>query len=122
MNAIWLAIKQYVWVGAFMVAMGFGAYVAHQTTKARAERAEQAAATLSAEVKSLKTASAARDAADRVRDTNRTLVAQRTKENNAKLETALGASPEWRDEPVPAAVADSLRDAARRANSSAPAR
>ena len=44
MIAIFAAIKQYVWVGAFMVAMGLGAYVAHRTTKARAERAALGAA------------------------------------------------------------------------------
>lgn len=122
MNPLWTTIKQYAWVFLFLVAMGFGAYVAHTAGEATLQKAQIDAQTAKDEAKGLRTQLEAERLAGAARASHRALVARQTKENHDQLETALGASPGWRDEPVPAAVADSLRDAARRANSSAPTR
>lgn len=121
MTGIWATVKQYAWVGAFLVAMLFGAYVAHTAGKAQLQTAQNAAQRFESEAKGLRTQLEAERAAEAVRASHRALVARQTKENHDQLENALGASPAWRDEPVPAAVVDSLRDAARRANTGRPA-
>lgn len=114
-------LKQYAWVAAFLVAMGFGAYVAHTAGEARVKAAETATSAAQAESKGLRTQLEAERLAGAVRAAHRDAVARQTKENHDQLKTALGANPDWAAQPVPAAVADSLRDAARRANTGAPA-
>lgn len=121
MIALWNAAKQYAWVAVFLAAMGFGAWVAHTASKAQLQTAQNAASAAQAESKGLRTQLEAERASAAVRASHRAIVARQTKENHDQLETALGASPGWRDEPVPDAVADSLRAAARRANTRAPA-
>ena len=121
MIALWNAAKQYAWVAVFLAAMGFGAWVAHTASKAQLQTAQNATQRAEAESKGLRTQLEAERLAGAARASHRALVARQSKENHERLETALGASPAWRDEPVPAAVVDSLRDAARRANSGTPA-
>lgn len=121
MIALWNAFKQYAWVALFLAAMAVGAWVAHTAGAVELKTAQDGRARAESEAKGLRTQLEAERAAEAVRAAHRALVARQTKENHDQLETALGASPAWRDEPVPAAVADSLRDAARRARTGAPA-
>ena len=110
MIALWNAAKQYAWVAVFLAAMGFGAWVAHTAGKAQLQTAQNAAQRAEDVSKGLRTQLDAERLAGAARARHRALVAKQSKENHDQLETALGASPEWADEPVPAAVADSLRD------------
>lgn len=109
-------LKDYLWTFIVTVSVLFGAWVSWSIQKGRVERAETAAAAFKAEAKGLRTQLEAERASARVREQHRAAVARKTKENRDQLETALGANPGWAGEPVPAAVADGLRDAARRAN------
>lgn len=112
-------LKDYLWTFIVTVSVLFGAWVSWSVQKGRVERAETAAAAFKAEAKGLRTQLEAERASARVREQHRAAVAAQKEKNRAQLKTALDASPAWRDEPVPAAVADSLRDAARRARAPA---
>lgn len=75
----------------------------------REGRATDRAEVAEASAVALETASTARQSANQTRSTDRAAIAAETAVQREHLNEALTANPEWASQPVPAAVADSLR-------------
>jgi type II secretory pathway pseudopilin PulG len=75
----------------------------------RRGRAEDAAQVAQERSDALQTASTARSAANEDRSTARRQIATETATKRKQLDDALAANQDWANQPVPRAVADSLR-------------
>lgn len=104
-------IKVYLIAAGVLLAMLIGAAlvwgVMHAENAALSESLKDANAALAAEKVAHEADSAAAQVSDKLRAAN----TQRAKERTIELASAVAANPEWGSQLVPAAVADSLRDA-----------
>lgn len=95
-----------------MTVIAAAAYIASLKLNLAAERqgrADDARVVAEQRADALQTASTGRTAANEARSSARKTIATETATKKKELDDALAANPDWANQPVPRAVADSLR-------------
>ncbi|BAN92359.1 Rz-like spanin [Ralstonia phage RSB3] len=120
LKTIWAEAKVYLIAFGLFLCVALGAGVTWMASKSRIAALEDALATSQVQVEALTLAGKARDAADKLRDSQRTVVQQQAKEDRNALEQAAARHQDWANQPVPDDVASVLRNAVQARPASAP--